>query len=97
MRPPISNLQAQEALPINRGRGRRFVISEWLGGNFAGKPHAKGGCYEEELISQEQTEPAPPNSLSAPVTMYDPRGMARLNAMPPNDKLKHGERTTNDP
>lgn len=31
MRPPISNSQAQQALPINRGRSRRFVSANgWM-------------------------------------------------------------------
>jgi len=79
------NIRAIQTLPIYPSALLAVRCAAWLGGNFAGKPHMKGGCYEEELSSQEQTEPAPPNSLGAPVTMYDRGGMARLNAMPPND------------
>lgn len=49
----------------------------------------KGGNYETQLIAQAKTEPSQPNSLGAPVNMYDRRGMARLNAMPPNGELSN--------
>lgn len=85
------SIRAIQTLPIYPSALLAVRCDAWLGGNFAGKPHMKGGCYEEELSSQEQTEPASPNSLGAPVTMYDRRGVARLNAMPLNAALSGTE------
>lgn len=81
------NLRANQTLPIYPSALLAVRCDAWLGGIFAGIPHAKGGTYEEELSSREQTEPSQPNSLGAPVTMYDSERMAGLNAMPPNAEV----------
>lgn len=72
---------------------RRFAASGLFSGDSCGKPHAKGGMYEEELSAQTQTELPQPIGLDAAVTMICRSGEVRPSASPLNDKLTHSPST----